>query len=101
MEQRDIYKLFLSVAEHSAQNTDAVRKIFSVLVKSTLRYRDEMLASKDIVVTVEDVRTALDWLVPSLSTGLLPETDKKISLNLLKIWLDELRPYGNPKIYFS
>jgi hypothetical protein len=101
LEERDIFKLFLGVAEHSAQNTVAVREVFSILVKSTLRYRDEMLASKDIVVTVEDVRAALDWLVPSLSTGLLPKTDNKISLDLLKIWLDELRPYGNPKIYFS
>ena len=101
MEERDIYKLFLSVAEHSSQNTDAVRDIFSILVKSTLRYRDQILASKDIIVTVDDVRTALDWLVPCLSTGLLPKTDNKIRLDLLKIWLDELRPYGNPKIYFS
>ncbi len=101
MEERDIYKLFLNVAEHSSQNTVAVREIFSILVKSTLRYRDQILASKEIVVTVEDVRIALDWLVPSLSTGLLPKTDNKMRLDLLKIWLDELRPSGDPKIYFS
>ena len=101
MEDEDIYRLFMSVVEDSAQDTDAVREVFSILIKSTLRYRDQMLASKGTIVTVEDVRTALGWLVPSLSTGRLPKTDNKVSLDLLKIWLDELKAYGNPKIYFT
>ena len=101
MEDEDIYKLFLSVLENSAQDRNGVREVFSILIKSTLRYRDQMLASKGRVVTVEDVRTALKWLVPSLSTGLMPKTDNKISLDLLKLWLDELKAFGNPKIYFS
>ena len=101
MEERDTYRLFLSVAEHSGQNTDAIRSVFSLLVRSTLRYRDIVLESKGIVVNVEDVRTVLGWLVPSLTTGQLPETDNKIRLDLLKIWLDELKPFGNPGIYLS
>ena len=96
MDESDIYRLFLSVAEHSGQNTDAVRKVFSLLVRSTLRYRDTLLESKGIVVTVEDVRTVLGWLVPSLASGQLPQTDNKIRLDLLKIWLDELKLFGNP-----
>ena len=100
MEERDIYRLFFSVLEDSAQNTSAVREVFSLLVRSTLRYRDHMLESKGIVITVEDVRIALEWLVPSLKTGRLPETNDKIRLALLKIWLDELKHLGNPNIYF-
>jgi len=96
MEERDIHGLFSMVAKHSGQNTDAIRTVFSILVRSTLRYRDILLESKGIVVTVEDVRTVLDWLVPSLASGQLPETDNKIRLDLLKIWLDELKLSGNP-----
>ena len=96
MEEKDILRLFLSVAEHAAQNTDTNRDVFSVLVKSTLRYRDQIRASKGIVVTVEDVRAALDWLVPALTTGRLPKTDNKIRMDLLKIWIDELKLFGNP-----
>ena len=66
MEDREIYKLFMSVAEHSGQKDDAAREVFSALVRSTLKYRDHVLESKGIVVTVEDVRVALGWLVPSL-----------------------------------
>jgi len=60
-----------------------------------------MLESKGIVITVEDVRIALGWLVPSLKTGRLPETADKIRLDLLKIWLDELRSLGHPEVYLS
>ena len=101
MEEEDIYKLFLSVAEHSGQTDDATREVFSALVRSTLRYRDHLLESKGITVTVEDVRTALGWLVPSLKTGRLPDTEDRIKLDLLKIWLDELRTLGHTQVYLS
>jgi hypothetical protein len=101
MKDSDIYELFLSVAEHSGQTDDATREVFSALVRSTLRYRDHLLESKGITVTVEDVRVTLGWLVPSLQTGRLPETDDKIRLDLLKIWLDELKTLGHPQVYLS
>ena len=101
MEDRDLYKLFLSVAEHPAQNTEDIRRVFSILVKSTLRYRDHMLKSKGTVVTVEDVRAVLGWVVPCLESGRLPVTNNKIRLDLLKIWLDELEPFRKPGPFFS
>ena len=99
MEENDIYQLFLKVVEDSTQNTDAVRQVFSILIRSTLRYRDHMRESRGVVITVEDVRGTLDWLVPALMTGHLPETDDKIRLDLLKLWLDELKNLGNPHLF--
>jgi len=64
--------------------------MFSLLIQSTLRYRDEMLSSKGVVVTVGDVRAALGWLIPALATGNMPET-ANISMGLLDLWMDELR----------
>lgn len=95
MEKGDIEKLFLTVAQDPAMDTDANRKMFSLLIQSTLRYRDEMLSSKGVVVTVGDVRTALGWLVPVLATGNMPKTDNKISLGLLDLWMDELKKRGS------
>jgi hypothetical protein len=91
LEKRDIEKLFLTVAQDPALDTEANRKIFSLLIQSTLRYRDEMLSSKGVVVTVGDVRAALAWLVPVLATGNMPKTDNKISLGLLYLWMDKLK----------
>jgi len=79
------------VAQDPALDTEANRKIFSLLIQSTLRYRDEMLSSKGVVVTVGDVRAALAWLVPVLATGNMPKTDNKISLGLLYLWMDKLK----------
>ncbi|MCG7851390.1 MAG: hypothetical protein MIO92_02605, partial [Methanosarcinaceae archaeon] len=53
-------------------------------------YRDDVLASRGEVVTVEDVRTCLGWLVPVLATGNMPNTDNKVRLDLLKLWVEEL-----------
>ena len=93
MEDKDLYKLFLGVAEYPGKNTEDTRKVFSILVRSTLRYRDHMLKDNGTLVTVEDVRMVLKWLVPSLSSGHLPATDNRLRLDLLKIWLDELKPF--------
>ena len=95
MDEDDIHILFSSVAESTEINEPA-REVFSALIKTTLRYRDHLKKFEDIIVTVEDVRTALDWLVPTLKTGRLPETGNKRSLGLLKLWLDELRTTGYP-----
>ena len=86
--------LFPGVAGEEAKGNESVRKVFSTLIKATLRYRDHMLESKGIVVTVEDVRSTLDWLVPTLKSGRLPETDNTVRLDLIKLWMDELRTIG-------
>ncbi len=91
MDETDIHKLFKSVVEHPGQDTDAARHVFSILVKSALKYRDDMLASENIVVTVDDVRVCLGWLVPALATGTMPDTKNRIRLGLLELWLEELR----------
>jgi hypothetical protein len=96
LESDDIEKLFLRVLEDSGQDTDAVRQVFSTLVRTTLEYRDRVLSSKGIVVTVEDVRWSLERLVRALDTGSMPETDNEISLGLLNIWLRELQPGAHP-----
>jgi hypothetical protein len=101
MDEGDIEKLFLSVLEHAYQDNEEVREVFATLVKSTLRYRDHLLESQGTVVTVQDVRTTLGWLVPCLATGQLPETDNKLRLDLLKIWLDELKCLGRPSRYLT
>jgi hypothetical protein len=101
MEEKDIYRLFFNVVEDSAQNTDAVRQVFSALILTTLRYRDHMLESRGAIITVEDVRKTLSCLVPALTTGRLPVEDDEVHLDLLKLWLDELKNFGDPNRYLK
>ena len=92
MNPGDIEKLFLSVLEDSGQDTDDSRRIFSTLVRSTLEFRDRILATRDMVVTVEDVCASLEWLIPALAEGRMPETESEIRLGLLNAWIKELTP---------
>jgi hypothetical protein len=92
LEADDIEKLFLSVLEDSGQDTDDARRIFSTLVRSTLEFRDRILATRDMVVTVEDVCASLEWLIPALAEGRMPETESEIRLGLLNAWFQELKP---------
>ena len=91
MRETDIEKLFRKAMRTPGQDTEANRQVFSILVRSTLQYRDKMLSSKGVTVTVEDVRAALDWLIPAIATGNMPETDNKIRLGLLQLWLKQLK----------
>jgi len=81
----------MRVAQGTLENNESAKKVFAILVKATLEYRDTLLAERGIAVTVDDVRTALTWLAPVLATGELPQTDRWISLDLLKAWLEELK----------
>jgi len=90
LDEIDIEKLFTRALDDSGQDTEAVRDVFSTLVHTTLRYRDEVYATRDEVVTVGDVRTCLSWLVPALATGNVPQTDNPLRFNLLKLWVAAL-----------
>jgi hypothetical protein len=90
MEDNDIEKLFSKVAQRTMDQRAEVRDVFAVLVRTTLRYRDDMLESKGLIITVEDVRVTLECLIPFLETGRLPETADKIKPDLLKMWKDAL-----------
>ncbi len=91
MEDQDIYRLFSTLAGEADQDNASMKEVFKTLIKSTLLYRDNLLKAKGVTVTVLDVQSALDWLVPAIKTGRLPATDNKVRLDLLKIWLDELK----------
>jgi len=96
LDEIEIEKLFISALEESGQDTEAVRVVFSTLVHTTLLYRDEVLASRGKVVTVEDVRTCLGWLVPAIATGNMPQTDDTLRFGLLKLWVAELGKSSRP-----
>jgi hypothetical protein len=93
MDPSDIRRLFVKVAGSATEVPEEAQTVFSVLVSTTLKYRDHLKKDLGMVVTVEDVRVALDWLIASLRTNRLPETENRVALDLVKIWLRELRPY--------
>lgn len=76
--------------ERNQSAGESAKRLSSLLVESTLQYRDELYLEKGIVVTVEDVRKSLDWLLPALSTGNIPQLGNEIQDGLLRRWVSEL-----------
>lgn len=93
MNDKEVETLFEAVACTMPKTTPEVRKVFSLLVSSTLRYRDQMKEQAGITVTVEDVRVTLDMLLQVLHTKMVPHQDLAVRANLLELWLEELAPY--------
>ena len=93
MEEDEITQLLLRVSNNVAQIPEDVRDVFSKMVTTTLHYRDDLKKSTGTILTVADVSAAIGWLSESLHTKRLPETQNTIRLDLLKLWLEELKPY--------
>ena len=93
MEELSIEELFKGLESLDCHLDEASRRFFLCIMRSTLRFRDQMLETRGIVVTVRDVKTSLKWLVPTLATGNLPELDNPVSMELLKTWLKDLRAF--------
>lgn len=93
MDESEIYHLLMRVAGRACEVPDDVRKVFSLLVSTTLHHRDHLKKDLGIILTVEDVRITLDWLLESMHSKQLPKTNNAIRMDLLKIWMDELKPY--------
>jgi hypothetical protein len=93
MDESELYKIYLKAAGSAVEAPEDARQVFGILVSSTLHYRDLLKDELGVIVTVEDVRIALDWLLESIDTKRLPESNNAVRLGLLKIWLDELKPY--------
>jgi len=92
MEEDEIRQLLLRVSNNVGQVPEDVRDVFSKMVTTTLQYRDDLKKSTGVILTVADVRAAIGWLMESLHTKRLPETQNTIRLELLKLWLEELKP---------
>lgn len=93
MNDEEVETLFQAVGGTMPNAAPEVRQVFSLLVSSTLRYRDRMKEQAGIIVTVEDVRVTLDSLVQVLHTRIVPHQNHAIRANLLTLWLEELAPY--------
>jgi hypothetical protein len=91
VDEKDLDTLFRSVGEEPGTCPEGARRIFDILIRVTLDYRDRIFASRGLVVTVRDVRVSLSWLIPALATGNIPSLENPLSRELLEQWLDALK----------
>ena len=98
MDEQELNTLFARILEKLEQvpkdsEPEKIKKVFSILVSSTLRYRDKLKADLGIILTVEDVRCALAHLMNSVHSRKRPVADNPVYAELYKLWIDELKDF--------
>lgn len=87
MDKKAIEELFEKVSKHFDVVPEDAKKFFTMFIKETLKYRDQLVAEGEEPLKVEEVQTALSLLEEVLVTKTLPkDLSKRISV-LLKRWL--------------
>jgi len=95
VDKTELENLFSAMMDEPETFPEGAREIFNILTQVTLEYRDQMLASRSTLVTVNDVQTSLSWLVPSLATGNIPKMENPVCMELLERWMHALKSLPN------
>lgn len=91
MDDMEVNQLFMKVKKNYGEVPEDVANVFSILVATTLRYRDQLKSGLGLILTVEDVRVTLDWLMKFLVSEKIPITNNAVRRDLLKIWTEALK----------
>lgn len=87
----DIKELFEKIAGHFAEAGEDSREMFSMLVMTTLKYRDTLIKSTGIPITVGETREALGVFMETLKTHRIRAGIDKRVKDLVILWLEELK----------
>ena len=89
--EKDIKELFEHVSEHFKDADDGAKIMFSILVDTTLKYRDMLHHSSGHTLTVEETRSALSAFMGVLKTHEMPRDLEPLIHDLVVLWLEELK----------
>lgn len=87
----DIEILFSKLMNRLGGADEGAKKMLGLLVRVTLKYRDELVANKGAPLTVGETREALDVFMHVMQQQSFPETVKPRIKSLVIMWLDEVR----------
>ena len=89
---RKILKSCLSVSLNILRMPmNSARVMFSMLVDTTLKYRDMLRHSSGHTLTVEETRSALSAFMGVLKTHEVPRDLEPIIHDLVILWLEEMK----------
>lgn len=91
MQDDDIKNLFERVLKHFEGADEGARGTFSVLVKTTLKYRDWLVESNSSPLTVAETKAALNAFLTVLKEQKIPGALPKRVHDLVILWLKEIQ----------
>lgn len=87
----DIQRVFDRIAKKFEGADEGAREIFSMLVSTTLRYRDLLMHSGGKALTVAETKEALDAFMQVMQTRAIPPNLVPRVHDLVIMWLEEIR----------
>jgi hypothetical protein len=90
-DEKDIKELFDRMASHFQDAHEGAREMFSMLVRTALKYRDIVAHSDGRPLEVGETREALTVFMEVLKTHKIPQgLDRRVH-DLVIMWLEELK----------
>lgn len=91
IDDEDIQELFERIAGHFENAGEGAKGMFSMLVSTTLKYRDNLVAGGEEPLNVAKTREALDVFMEVLKTHRIPDgLDRRVK-DLVVLWFEELK----------
>jgi hypothetical protein len=87
----DIEKLFGRIAEHFKHADEKSHQMFRMLVETTLKFRDELMAKTGVPLTVGETQKALDVFMEVMKSHKVPQNLDKNVHDLVILWLEEIK----------
>lgn len=87
----DIQSVFDRIAKKFEHADDSAKEMFTMLVATTLRYRDQVVKAGGEALTVGETREALDAFMVVLKAHQIPEGLPPRVKELVMLWLEEIR----------
>ncbi|MFH0799319.1 MAG: hypothetical protein V2A66_03960 [Pseudomonadota bacterium] len=94
-DDEDIQALFKRVEEHFEGADEGSRAMFAMLVRTALKYRDTLIHSTGIPLTVAETREALDSFMEVIRVHRIPAGLDRRVRDLVILWLEELKAKSN------
>ncbi len=91
LDEKDAGELFERIREHFKDADDDTRDFFSMLVTTSLRYRDMLVHAGGEPLNVGEVRQTLDVFMEVLKTHVIPDGLPKRVHGLVVMLLEELK----------
>jgi hypothetical protein len=90
MDSEDLRRYFGELLHQEGFISSESLAVFGHLIRLTLQYRDNLVAEKNEILTVEETRKGLESYMAALKSDHLPESLEPKIAGLVQLWLKEI-----------
>jgi hypothetical protein len=90
MDQEDLRQFFGKMLKDEGYISSESFAVFGKLIRLTIQYRDRLLATENVTLTVDETKRGIAVYLDALRTGSLAEDIEPKIDGLVRLWLKEI-----------